>query len=491
MSASNNKEEFLVPTVREVQQLFAELLSRGEDIVWDLSSQNDEVLKSKLLQFKDDNNRWDDSDKHANMFKSIWNTRKYTNGQVLASLFFVMIVENIRDSKLAEQSRSWHLYPVFRCRRCVDKTGQSSSTDCCMMYVTHNTSCENWKTFLILPTFRSGVMVTPHRGVYKLIDGQVELESHFVEQQSYRFLPQEPSITPQSLLKAAKTPIKSEETKQKEKRLGIRVLYSPSFFSCERMLSFLLSFDNKQQACDVKDLSDSLILFTHNVNNFNLALEMIKADNPRSILINRLRSDFLKISEEFKRLQGTVDLIRSANGVPTKQNLETIFKSTKKKPKKVTKKPENPNDIPVDCPETTTTKANAEIIQLEDFGTFLKEHVFSLESFEDLIAKMSEHFEPEMSRLILQLAQTFLETAREEMCQQIKFFFSTEFVIYHIILYITKHFSNLDYKEVEEQSSDILRHVRYCFASWNPNSRPEFLKKCDKCVGYYDLNKRM
>jgi len=36
MSASKDKDTTLVPTVREVQQKFAEILSHGEDITWDL-----------------------------------------------------------------------------------------------------------------------------------------------------------------------------------------------------------------------------------------------------------------------------------------------------------------------------------------------------------------------------------------------------------------------------------------------------------------------
>jgi len=36
MSASKDKDTTLVPTVREVQQKFAEILSHGDDITWDL-----------------------------------------------------------------------------------------------------------------------------------------------------------------------------------------------------------------------------------------------------------------------------------------------------------------------------------------------------------------------------------------------------------------------------------------------------------------------
>ncbi|XP_017071671.1 uncharacterized protein LOC108108214 isoform X3 [Drosophila eugracilis] len=120
MSELNESAEFLVPTVREVQQMFAELLSHDEDITWDLLSANQgDILKNKVNEFKA---QIDDPNSmrlvNGDLFDSIWYYRKYTNGQSLTSLFFVMIVENVTDPKLAEQSRSWYLYPVFRCRRC-------------------------------------------------------------------------------------------------------------------------------------------------------------------------------------------------------------------------------------------------------------------------------------------------------------------------------------------------------------------------------------
>ncbi|XP_016966675.1 uncharacterized protein LOC108035520 isoform X4 [Drosophila biarmipes] len=119
MSASKDKDTTLVPTVREVQQKFAEILSHGEDITWDLLTANqEEVLKRKLSLFKG----------NCNWFYRIWNQRKYTNGQSLTSLFFVLIVDNVSNPQLAEESRSWHLYPVFRCRRCTNLVRPVAST---------------------------------------------------------------------------------------------------------------------------------------------------------------------------------------------------------------------------------------------------------------------------------------------------------------------------------------------------------------------------
>ncbi|XP_041564176.1 uncharacterized protein LOC108146349 isoform X2 [Drosophila elegans] len=484
MSESRNKEEFLIPTVREVQQMFAELLSHGDDITWDLLSANQgNILKSKVNEFNEGS-----SERTPFMFSSIWGQRKFTNGQSLTSQFFVMIVDNATNPKLAEQSRSWHLYPVFRCRRCVDENIQASSLNCCMVYVTQHSTYSNWNEFLNLTTLGPGVMVTPNRGVYKLIDGQVELKTYLIEEQPvYRMGPKSRnrSITPESLAVASKTQVIRENHRRSPARIFTATIEtSVSFLKCERMLNLLLNPQDVQQSCDASELSTSLILFTHSVNNLRLASSIIKTNNSPKILVDRLKCVFTKISEESARNEGNMDLIRSANTVPTKEELDKLFNPKKKILQNKTNKS---NNEPMDSPEITTVNIKGEDIKLEDYGTIINKHIVCSESFENLIICMTENLEPEMFKLILQLTQTFMETTRMELIKLLKYFFSTESVLYQIILCIKKHHSNLDINEVEEQSPEILRRVRYFYVSCSPNSRPEFMKKCEKCVGYYDV----
>ncbi|KAH8349522.1 hypothetical protein KR084_000888 [Drosophila pseudotakahashii] len=482
MSSSKDKDAILVPTVREVQQKFAEILGHGGEITWDLLTQNQEdVLRGKLSLFK----------ANPNTFHRIWDQRKYTNGQSLTSLFFVMVANDVCNAQLADQSRSWRLYPVFRCRRCVEKTGQSSSIDCCMTYVTQNSICKNWNEFLLLSQFCHGVMVTPNRGVYKLIDGQVELKMYSISDRIHGFFtnPKDYSISPESLTNASKTPIDREKPKPGS-YFGVTVKLFSEVCASERMLSLLLN-PNVQQSCDAIDLSESLVLFTHNLNNFRLASKIIKENNNSSILANQQRSYFDTISKESERIEGNVDLIRSANGVPTKLRLDQFLQPPQKKKKQRKLKAKNTKDVEEYPAEITTLKVKGEEINLEAYGSVLKDHIVSLESFEVLITSMSEHLEPQMLKLILQLTQTFVENTREEMCQLLKYYFSTESVLYQIILCIKKHHPSWNFNEIEENSSDILRRVRYYFASSDPNSRIEFLKKCDQCSGYFDFyNKR-
>ncbi|XP_017071550.1 uncharacterized protein LOC108108135 [Drosophila eugracilis] len=488
--SSSKDEEMLVPTVREVQQKFAELLSHGEDITWDLVSPNQsDVLRRKFHLFGDPKEGLGSRGFiHTEMFRWIWNQSKYTNGQSLTSLFFVMIVDDVSDLKLAEQSRSWHMYPVFRCRRCVDKTGQNSSIDCCMAYVTQHRSFENWNNFLKLSSFCQGVMVTPYCGVYKMIDGQVELKSYSITARlESLYLPKMMDncpITPKSLAIASRTPIKRESSTAKRDDFAAKL--ASEFTACERMLNFVLNPYDAHQSCDASDLSDSLILFTHNVNNLQLATLMMKDTKNINILINHQRGIFDKVSKEVARIGGEVSLIRSANGVPPKDEIDDIFQlpnQKKRKPKKID--PEDSFAFSLDSKNSTIT-VKKKHFNMDVYGTYLKEHIVSSECFEILVNSMAEHLEPEMFNIIMELTQSFVENTKKEMCHLLKYYFSTESVLYQILLSIKKHYPNWIFSEVEEQSSEILRRVRFYFASSLPNSRVEFLKKCDKCVGYFD-----
>ncbi|XP_020816183.1 uncharacterized protein LOC110190176 [Drosophila serrata] len=480
MSAPEDTKS-LIPTVREVQQMFAELLSHGDDITWDLLSSNQaEILRKKVEDFEDP------EEKKTNLsyliynpkfFDSIWKQRKFTNGQSLSALFFVMVVDNVSDPKLAEQSRSWSIHPVFRCRRCVDdNTGRNcSSEDCCMVYISQYEAFEDWNTFVKYTRLPKGYMVTPYRGIYKLIDGQVELEAHYIweRNKSIYATGKDRCITPDSLAAAPKCPSHTPIIDPKNTFSLIRsfMVREWKFCSCDRILYLLLSQRDGEKSSDASELSDSLLLFTHTINNRRLALEMIKEQKYHNILGHELKMVYNQISEEAKRIEGKVDLIRSANEVPSKKELDIMFR-TKTKLK----------GLLID-------RVRKEEINLEDYGSAFQKHILNNESFDNLMYSMCENLEPEMLMLILKLTQTFVENTREELWQLLKYHFSTETILYQIILCIFKRHSDLNIKDIEEQSSDILRRVRYYFAQSCPNSPPDLLTKCTKCVGYYHISK--
>ncbi|KAH8342972.1 hypothetical protein KR059_002513 [Drosophila kikkawai] len=480
MSAPKNTE-CETPTVREVQQMFAELLCHGDHITWDLLA----VFIAQLI----------------NHFQL---SGQFNNGQSLSALFFVMIVENISDPKEAEESRSWSLYPVFRCRRCVgnnrfyicisslfsvipttfsdDNTGRNfSSQECCMVYVTQYESFEDWDKFVKSTRLPKGYMVTPFRGVYKLIDGQVELKTYYIWERSNTVLPtgQDRCITPKSLAAATKCPSHGGSA---DKIRVLDVLPTSKlclFFYLTKYSPLLQSQREGQKSSDASELSDSLLLFTHTTKNLQLALDMIKEQSYRNVLGNELKKHFDKIAEESERIEGRVNLIRSANEVPPRHELDKLFSTKRKR----IQEPSEASNPPLDL---TTIRVKGEAINLEDYGSALKEHIISSESFENLIICMSEHLEPEMFKIIVKLTQHFMEIIREGLWHLLKYHIPTETVLYRIILDVIENHPELNFKEVEEQSSDVLKRVRLNFVLANPNSNPDFLTKCPKCGNFFD-----
>lgn len=209
---------------------------------------------------------------------------------------------------------------------------------------------------------------------------------------------------------------------------------------------------------------------------------------------NISRSAWDKIARESFKIEGNVNIIRCCNGVPSIAKLDKIFQPIDSKIKKSNKvmEAENPENTPSDLPEIeidSSIKVKGQDINLREYGTQLKKHIASSESFDILISRMSEHLEVDTFKLIMALTQTFVETVREEMCQMLKYYFPTESILYQIILCISKHHPKWDFNEIEEHSSDILRRVRMFFVSTGPNPYAEFLKKCEVCAGYYDICK--
>ncbi|XP_041631369.1 uncharacterized protein [Drosophila kikkawai] len=443
MSSSNGKEDIVVPTVREVQQIFAEILSHGDDITWDLLSHSQSaILKSKIAEFQD----------HPNLRSSIH--------LPIYSKFF---------------NRIWDQQ---------DTSGNyCSNLRCCMVYVTQHDFFENWDSFVTSVRLRAGIMVTPYRGVYKLIDGQVELKSYLLpEPISSRLLPMglDRCITPESLKESSINPSKRHERFYFDlNAFTIPFMHLEKYCSVDWMLYSLLLLREGQTSAVEGEMSTSLVVFTHAVTNSRLAFEMRNEKAYRRILGNHVKKHFDKIAEESERIEGRVNLIRSANEVPPRYELDKLFSSKRKR----IQEPSEASNSPLDL---TTIRVKGEAINLEDYGSALKEHIISSESFENLIICMSEHLEPEMFMIIVKLTQHFMEIIREGLWHLLKYHIPTETVLYQIILDVIENHPELNFKEVEERSSDVLKRVRLNFVLANPNSNPDFLTKCPKCCNFFD-----
>ncbi|SPP80113.1 Hypothetical predicted protein [Drosophila guanche] len=370
----------------------------------------------------------------------------------------------------------------------------SSSRDCCVMYVDQSGIFEDWDTYLKRTALSPGVMVTCDRGVYKLIDGQVELKTYLITEKMYTR--NACFITSESLKAASELPGVHRLYSASSSRYILQVNEVEHIRASDKVLYLLLRRvdGEKVDTPSARLLSESLVLFTHSVNNFRLASEMVNKATYRTSLSSYVQNTFKKISEEAKAMesstQGRLDLIRSVNEVPTKKELEKLLKTSgvgghiSGEPKL----PAEPSKVPPNLLQIRSININGQDIQLADYGEAIIANISSAESFEDLITSMAEHWKPDMCKLVLRMTQTFVESTKKEFW--LKYHLPTESVLYQIIRQTLKLHASLDHKEVSEALPDILRSVRCYFASRSPLCPPEFLKKCPKCVGYYNEGTR-
>jgi len=124
---------------------------------------------------------------------------------------------------------------------------------------------------------------------------------------------------------------------------------------------------------------------------------------------------------------------------------------------------------------------------LEKYGQIIFDHVINAESFENLINGMADNLEPAVFDFVMKLTRTFMDTMLEDLNVVLKFFISTESVLFRILQQVMIHYRNMPCRVVEEHTGDIIRAVKLYFLSLNPNSYTGLLKKCPTCVGYFSI----
>uniref|UniRef100_A0A1I8NXR2 DUF4781 domain-containing protein n=1 Tax=Stomoxys calcitrans TaxID=35570 RepID=A0A1I8NXR2_STOCA len=154
-------------SVREIQQELAENCGFQQAVIWDLTKGNSsDFMQEKIKQLIPDQEKGQNSVEkmRASIFNSVWAQRKYTNGNSLTSIFYVMVTpeENLVP---ARESTTFSCHPVFRCRKCI--VDNNDSSNCCMIYVDETGRVyQNWNSFIEDNVLPAGILVTPRRGVY-------------------------------------------------------------------------------------------------------------------------------------------------------------------------------------------------------------------------------------------------------------------------------------------------------------------------------------
>ncbi|XP_016999936.2 uncharacterized protein [Drosophila takahashii] len=166
------EESQISRTAYEVQRDFGFSSGLRSEIIWDsLAPDQGEILKQKienLIREDDARNSKAIQRKRDQLFRNIWQQRRYTNGTLLSAIIYVLVTPD-SDPELALQSTNYSCHPVFRTRRCMK--GENSAA-CCMIFVDENARVySNWEQYVFRNTLPKGLMIAPSQGVYTFSDG--------------------------------------------------------------------------------------------------------------------------------------------------------------------------------------------------------------------------------------------------------------------------------------------------------------------------------
>lgn len=153
-------------TVEEVQQEFANNSCFNDKMIWDLLSESQHTMMTdKIQQLIPDQKRGNArlAEMRKNIFDSVWAQRKYTNGNSVSAIIYVLVA-NCEDENLALNARVFSCHPVFRTRKCISN---DDSSNCCMIFIDElGRVYQNWKTYLLNNELPSGFLVAPRNGIY-------------------------------------------------------------------------------------------------------------------------------------------------------------------------------------------------------------------------------------------------------------------------------------------------------------------------------------
>lgn len=160
-------------TAYEVQRDFGFSSGLRSEIIWDsLAPDQGDVLKQKienLIREDDARNAKAIQRRRDQLFRNIWQQRRYTNGTLLSAIIYVLVTPEA-DPESALHSTNYSCHPVVRTRRCMK--GENSAA-CCMIFVDENARVySNWEQYVFRNTLPKGLMIAPSQGVYTFSDGE-------------------------------------------------------------------------------------------------------------------------------------------------------------------------------------------------------------------------------------------------------------------------------------------------------------------------------
>lgn len=135
----------------------------------------------------------------------------------------------------------------------------------------------------------------------------------------------------------------------------------------------------------------------------------------------------------------------------------------------------------------STLVINGGVIVLEKYGKHIFERIVDGDSFRDTLLSLADNLPEETMRFVLQMLEIFMDCMWDELRTVLKFFISSESVLYRLGCTILDdyRYRTLDY--IQEQLVEILQSVKDYFMSLNPNNFSDLLTRCKICSGFYSI----
>lgn len=126
-------------------------------------------------------------------------------------------------------------------------------------------------------------------------------------------------------------------------------------------------------------------------------------------------------------------------------------------------------------------------IALQNYGTNIFERIVDGDSFKDTLLSLADNLPEETMKFVLTMLELFMDCMWEELRTVLKFFISSESVLYRLGCTILDdyRYRTLDY--IQEQVVEILQSVNDYFMSLNPNNFPDLLTRCKTCSGFFSI----
>ncbi|ALC43551.1 CG7730 [Drosophila busckii] len=130
---------------------------------------------------------------------------------------------------------------------------------------------------------------------------------------------------------------------------------------------------------------------------------------------------------------------------------------------------------------------NGVVVALKNYGESIFEHIINAESFETVLLSLADNLSPEIMKYILFITETFMDAMWEELNTVLKFYISSESVMYRIGKTILDKYRNYTAEQLYLVYDHIFNTVKDYFLSLNPNSFGNLLTKCTVCEGFYKI----